>query len=313
MAALDAEVMLPGHGLPVVGAERVKAALEDTATLLESICDQTFELMNRGLPLDEVLHAVEPPAELVGKPYLKPVYDEPEFIVRNLWRLYGGWYDGNPAHLKPAPEAELAAELAQLAGGADRLAERALELAGRRVAPAGGPPRRVRAAGRSGLRGRARRARAGERAARRGGHLDDGARDLQVGGDRCEEPVSALDVVALCGAAALLGASVWRLRQGRRRRALLALAGAVLLIVFAAGGGIGMPDGEKAVDSAADALDGWVYPFAVGMAFFETTIPPVTLIYPGEWGLMLCGAIAGAGRAEHRAAALDRLARVGAR
>jgi len=130
MAQLGAEIMLPGHGLPVVGAERVRAALEDTAALLESICDQTLELMNRGLPLDEVIHSVEPPAELVGKPYLKPVYDEPEFIVQNLWRLYGGWYDGNPAHLKPAPEAELAAELAQLAGGAARLAERALELAG---------------------------------------------------------------------------------------------------------------------------------------------------------------------------------------
>jgi membrane protein DedA with SNARE-associated domain len=59
-----------------------------------------------------------------------------------------------------------------------------------------------------------------------------------------------------------------------------------------------MPDGEKAVDSAADALDGWIYPFAIAMAFFETTIPPVTLVYPGEWGLMLCGAIAGAGRAD---------------
>jgi alkyl sulfatase BDS1-like metallo-beta-lactamase superfamily hydrolase len=129
MASLDAQVMLPGHGLPVVGAERVTAALEDTAALLESICDQTFELMNRGLPLDEVLHSVEPPAELIGKPYLKPVYDEPEFIVRNLWRLYGGWYDGNPAHLKPAPEAKLAVELADLAGGAERLAERALALA----------------------------------------------------------------------------------------------------------------------------------------------------------------------------------------
>jgi alkyl sulfatase BDS1-like metallo-beta-lactamase superfamily hydrolase len=130
MAALDAELMLPGHGLPVVGAERVRAALEDTAALLESICEQTLELMNRGLPLDEVIHSVEPPAELIEKPYLKPVYDEPEFIVRNLWRLYGGWYDGNPANLKPAPEAELAAELARLAGGADRLAERARELAG---------------------------------------------------------------------------------------------------------------------------------------------------------------------------------------
>src|SRR5207253_8810530 len=57
------------------------------------------------------------------------VYDEPEFIVRNLWRLYGGWYDGNPAHLKPAPEGALAAELARLAGGAGPLADRAAALA----------------------------------------------------------------------------------------------------------------------------------------------------------------------------------------
>ena len=49
--------------------------------------------------------------------------------MRNIWRLYGGWYDGNPANLKPAPEAELAAELATLAGGAERLAARARELA----------------------------------------------------------------------------------------------------------------------------------------------------------------------------------------
>jgi alkyl sulfatase BDS1-like metallo-beta-lactamase superfamily hydrolase len=56
------------------------------------------------------------------------VYDEPEFIVRNVWRLYGGWYDGNPAHLQPAPAASLARELATLAGGATRLADRSLAL-----------------------------------------------------------------------------------------------------------------------------------------------------------------------------------------
>ena len=37
-------------------------------------------------------------------------------MVRNVWRLYGGWWDGNPASLKPAPEAALAGELAALAG-----------------------------------------------------------------------------------------------------------------------------------------------------------------------------------------------------
>ena len=53
--------------------------------------------------------------------------DDPIFIVRTLWRLYGGWYDGNPAHLKPSKDAELARTLAAAAGGARRLAERAEE------------------------------------------------------------------------------------------------------------------------------------------------------------------------------------------
>ena len=129
MAELDAELLLPGHGLPVVGAERVKAALEDSAALLESLVEQTLALMNEGATLDQVLHAVRPPEELLAKPYLRPIYDEPEFIVRNLWRQFGGWYDGNPSHLKPAPDADLASELATLAGGGEKLAERALELA----------------------------------------------------------------------------------------------------------------------------------------------------------------------------------------
>ena len=69
------------------------------------------------------------PAHLLEKPYLQPVYDDPEFIVHNIWRLYGGWFDGNPSSLKPAREAALAAELATLAGGPGRLAARARELA----------------------------------------------------------------------------------------------------------------------------------------------------------------------------------------
>ncbi|KAA0232999.1 MAG: hypothetical protein JJLCMIEE_03129 [Acidimicrobiales bacterium] len=59
----------------------------------------------------------------------EPVYDEPEFAVHNVWRQFGGWWDGNPAHLRPAPEAALASEIARLAGGADRLAQRAAQVA----------------------------------------------------------------------------------------------------------------------------------------------------------------------------------------
>ena len=108
---------------------RVAQALGDGAKILKSLTTQTLNLMNQGSSLDEVLHSVSAPAGLLGKPYLLPKYDDPEFVVRNLWHLYAGWFDGNPAHLKPAPATELAAELASLAGGADKLALRAAGLA----------------------------------------------------------------------------------------------------------------------------------------------------------------------------------------
>lgn len=125
MVDCEAEVLVPSHGLPVFGADRVREALEDTASLLESLHQQTIALMNDGARLNDILHAVQVPAGLTDKPYLRPIYDDPEFIVRNIWRFYGGWYDGDPANLKPAPTAALASELADLAGGADALAARA--------------------------------------------------------------------------------------------------------------------------------------------------------------------------------------------
>lgn len=129
MAALGAELMLPGHGVPVVGADRIRQALTDSAELLEHLHDATVEMMNQGARLDDIVHTVRAPQHLLDRPYLRPVYDEPEFVVRNIWRLYGGWWDGDPAHLKPAPASSLASELAALAGGAAVLAARASQLA----------------------------------------------------------------------------------------------------------------------------------------------------------------------------------------
>ena len=129
MDALGPEILLPGHGLPIVGPERVHQALTEGAELLETLLEQTLSMMNEGARLDDIVHSVRAPAHLLERPYLHPIYDEPEFVVRNIWRQYGGWYDGDPSHLKPAPPAVLAEELASLAGGASRLAERAREVA----------------------------------------------------------------------------------------------------------------------------------------------------------------------------------------
>jgi alkyl sulfatase BDS1-like metallo-beta-lactamase superfamily hydrolase len=129
MAALEPEFLLPGHGLPVIGAARVREALLDTADYLESLYAQTLSAMNQGATLYEILEHVRPPAELAAKPYLRPVYDEPDFIVRNVYRCLGGWYSGIPSELKPSPRAQQAREIATLAGGVGRLLERARECA----------------------------------------------------------------------------------------------------------------------------------------------------------------------------------------
>lgn len=125
MAAKRPEVLVPGHGPAVFGAERVAAMLDDNATFLETIHDQTLEMMNQGLPLADIVRAVTLPEGLLDKPYLQPTYDDPEFLIRNVWRLYGGWYDGNPAHLKPAHPEILGAAVAELAGGSEALANAA--------------------------------------------------------------------------------------------------------------------------------------------------------------------------------------------
>jgi alkyl sulfatase BDS1-like metallo-beta-lactamase superfamily hydrolase len=128
MAARDAELFVPAHGLPIAGRERIRTCLESVATTLEKLLADVLAAMNAGATLDEILHTVSVTDETLAIPYLRPMYDEPEFVIRNIWRLYGGWWDGNPARLKPPADAALGAELVALVGSVERIVERATEL-----------------------------------------------------------------------------------------------------------------------------------------------------------------------------------------
>jgi alkyl sulfatase BDS1-like metallo-beta-lactamase superfamily hydrolase len=129
MEGLAPDVLIPGHGPVVFGKDRAAQVLRDGAEALEYLTSETLRLMNEGATLDAIMQAVKVPAKYLAMPYLLPKYDDPEFLVRSIYHMYGGWFDGNPAHLKPARKSELASELACLAGGADKLAERAAVLA----------------------------------------------------------------------------------------------------------------------------------------------------------------------------------------
>ena len=129
MMSYDAELLLPAHGLPIVGKERIRQVLTDIAEVLEALVRDTVALMNAGASLNEIIHEVEVDQDKIGLPWLRPLYDEPEFVVRNIWRMYGGWWDADPASLKPSPQLAIASELVSLIGGITPLVNRAQELA----------------------------------------------------------------------------------------------------------------------------------------------------------------------------------------
>ncbi len=127
MAGLGAEWLFPGHGLIVRGVDAVRRVLSETARYLRVIIDQVLERMNRGETPEAIFHAVEPDPELATRPYLQARYDHPKFIVRNLLRLWGGWWNGNAADLLPATSERQAHEIALLAGGVEVLVQRGRE------------------------------------------------------------------------------------------------------------------------------------------------------------------------------------------
>ena len=128
MIAHGPDLLVPAHGLPIEGRDRIAGVLDEIAGALERLVAEVVDMMNAGEVLDTIVHGVTVPDDVLAKPYLRPLYDEPEFVVHNIWRQFGGWWDGAPSRLKPAPDAVLGAEIAALAGGPGTLADRAMEL-----------------------------------------------------------------------------------------------------------------------------------------------------------------------------------------
>lgn len=112
---------------PVLRGEEIQDVCLDTAKYLRYIQDEVVRLMNEGCWLEEILERVKVPEELANKFWLRPNYGHPTFIVHGVYRRYAGWFNGNFGELFPSKSADIAAEVARLAGS-DRLLERAQEL-----------------------------------------------------------------------------------------------------------------------------------------------------------------------------------------
>lgn len=128
IAARAPEIVIPGHGDPIVGKDRIAETLTETARALRFLHDAVVERMNAGQWPDEIVDAqIALPEDLASKPYLQPLYGCAPFVVRDVLRMYAGWWGGNPAELIPAKRAEVARDVVETAGR-DALAERVQKL-----------------------------------------------------------------------------------------------------------------------------------------------------------------------------------------
>jgi glyoxylase-like metal-dependent hydrolase (beta-lactamase superfamily II) len=136
MADLGARTLAPGHGAPIIDdPDTIRRVLTDTADRLDLIVNRVLDLLDDSSPphTDIVTNLDLPPA---SEPWLAATYDDDEFIARNVIRYFGGWWNGRPSDLKPAPRVTLARHVADLVGGPVALAEHAARVAATDLASA---------------------------------------------------------------------------------------------------------------------------------------------------------------------------------
>lgn len=122
LRAYQAEHMVPLHGRPVSGQDKVEEVLRMTRDGIAYIHDQTVRWMNKGLTPDELVEKVKLPPHLAGyTPYLREYYGTVKHSVRQIYNGYLGWFQGDPVALDPLPPKQKAQRLLALMGGREKV------------------------------------------------------------------------------------------------------------------------------------------------------------------------------------------------
>lgn len=121
---LGADMLITGHGEPILGAARIRADLDRMHGCVSWLRDYTFAGMNGGKDVHTLMREVAVPEHLrIGETHGKAAWN-----VRAIWEEYASWfhYDATTS-LYGVPRSSIDADLAEMAGGAAALARRAGE------------------------------------------------------------------------------------------------------------------------------------------------------------------------------------------
>ncbi|HEX5262277.1 MAG TPA: alkyl sulfatase dimerization domain-containing protein [Phenylobacterium sp.] len=112
VVALKPEIVLPSHGVPIVGAEKVQKVLKQYRDAILYVHDATVKGMNQGKDVYALMREIKLPPEL----YVGEGYGAVSWSVRGIYEGYAGWFDTDPATMYAVSPDAAAAELAKLAG-----------------------------------------------------------------------------------------------------------------------------------------------------------------------------------------------------
>ncbi|HEX3367057.1 MBL fold metallo-hydrolase [Phenylobacterium sp.] len=119
--ALKPEIVLPSHGVPIVGAANVQRVLTQYRDAILYVHDATVKGMNQGQDVYSLMKTIKlPPALYVGEGY-----GAISWSVRGIYEGYAGWFDGDPATTYATAPLEAYSEIVRIAGGASPVAARA--------------------------------------------------------------------------------------------------------------------------------------------------------------------------------------------
>lgn len=119
----NAQIMLPMHGKPVIGAEAVREALTLHADALEHIEAEVKAGLNAGLRKDEVIAAITWPEHFANDPRLEAYYVSPQDVGKMFVKQWTGWWNDQPAHWTPSTLEARSRHIVELAGGMDSFLE----------------------------------------------------------------------------------------------------------------------------------------------------------------------------------------------
>jgi len=121
--ALKPEIVLNGHGDPIVGNAEITRRLTRYRDAIQYVHDETVKGMNAGKDVYTLMQEIKLPP----KYDLTEIFGKVSWSVRGIYDGYAGWYDGNPTSMYELPPSSVYPSLVKLAGGPEPLAKLALE------------------------------------------------------------------------------------------------------------------------------------------------------------------------------------------